>query len=461
MSLFNFLNTEEISIPSEKVAGKVMDSFLANEYPEIYEDEPKQEKDLEDTKIEDTPLNTDPLYKNTYQVGDLFEIQKDNSSTYQIGDQYSINNHDQELNTFPSLTAPMGDVSEFLKNYKPEQLSNVEGVIPEDLYKDLPTLEQAIRNEIPENYEVILQKFYPYIMDYNIHSSGKDISFDALWYLGLGGLGGKTVTWQLGREFRSDAVKKHLDMEKCKCDANHGNTFEISGMLNYAVGHSSEKGYDPPAPMFSLANHPGCRCSVVFSKAANFTDYTSISNDCYGLPTNVPQEIIDKDKKVIFNALPETVFVNAATMPPLYISEKKASLHHTNTRFGSIKLSSSSESINKPIEVRKDNIAILPMGFWNPINEGWLGFALEEDDKYVTAFLVDLMNTVKIRKDVVRYIDTLSESSEELSKDTGFILSEHTLGIFCYQRHNGKNYAYFPEDRAIKEIGEDFTILTF
>jgi hypothetical protein len=422
-NLNSFFDHNSPTILEDKTAGRVMD-FLQNTFPKVF----KKEEEIVAPEV--------PLQEEVKEI-------KEEPNT--------------EFNTIPTNTEPNNTLPEFFKNYKPNEMTNIEGVIPEEHYKDLPTLEQAIRNEIPEHYEAVLNQFYPYLTDYNIHKQGVDISFDALYFLGLGGLGGKQVIWQLGREFYDEHTKKEKDMEHCKCDINHANLFDINTLLNFSMQYANEKGFDPPAPMFGMANHPYCRCSLTFNKSDNFTDYTSIQNGCPGLPQNAPQEDTDKAKKVIFDSIPEVIYINSGTFPPLYITEKTANIHHVTTKYGSVK-KAESEPLNKPISIRKDSIAIMNMGFWTPINQGWVGFALNDLGSYVEVFLVDLMYKVKVKKDNIEYVENLTESSDPLSKDTNFIISDDKLGIFCYKRHDGSLHAYFPEIDNIIEI-ENPTIL--
>lgn len=136
--------------------------------------------------------------------------------------------------------------------------SNIENVLPEEAFKSLPTAEQAINNELPENYEQVINQFFPYITDYNVFGAQYDIAFDALYFLGLGGLGGKTVKWVLGRESLTEEEKKKRDYHNCHCDENNGKEFAINDVLNHAINYASAHGFEPPAPIFGLAGHPNC-----------------------------------------------------------------------------------------------------------------------------------------------------------------------------------------------------------
>jgi hypothetical protein len=179
--------------------------------------------------------------------------------------------------------------------------SNIVDVVPSEYHKDLPSIDNVFKNTIPENYELVLNKFYPYITDRNIYGADYDVSFDALYYLGLGGLGGKYVTWHLNREIYDPALKKKLDYHSCQCDANHTHTFEIDVLLNYAIDYANKHIFSPPAAIYAMAGHPNCKCVLVFDKATNFSGPEDISDSCPGVPSNGTPEQKLQAKKEIFD----------------------------------------------------------------------------------------------------------------------------------------------------------------
>ena len=431
MSLGRFLSQDITEAVEHRSAGKVVD-FLSDPIPSGKKKDTQQGTDQADEEDQEAPIkDTEPTPEETGT-----EEPKE-----------SPDNPDNNIMT--TLTKPSETVSEFLETYKPNEMTNIEGILPEENYKDLPTLEQAIQNKIPENYEVVLNKFYPYILDINAHSGKYDISFDALYYLGLGGLGGKYVTWQLGRETLSEEEKHKRDFHNCHCDVNHGQTFQINDILNHSIEYANEHGFDPPAPMFGMAGHLGCNCSLQFSKSANFTDETSIQDDCPGLPSNGTDEDKRSMKKAIFDSIPEMVYVNYRTFPPLYITEKTAKAHHMNTRYGSIEVVTE-EAVNKPVEIVKNSIAVLPFGFWVPVNADWVGFATKMSQDFIEVFLPELMFKVKVRKKCVKYLDAFDETGSPADKDTTFVMVNGKLGILCYYLKDIP-HVYFPDmDKIIK-----------
>ncbi len=772
MSLGRFLSQDITEAVEYRSAGKVVD-FLSDPIPS--------------GKKKDTQQITDQAYEED-QEAPIKDPEPTPEETGTEEPKESPDNPDNNIMT--TLTKPSETVSEFLETYKPNEMTNIEGILPEENYKDLPTLEQAIQNKIPENYEVVLNKFYPYILDINAHSGKYDISFDALYYLGLGGLGGKYVTWQLGRETLSEEEKHKRDFHNCHCDVNHGQTFQINDILNHSIEYANEHGFDPPAPMFGMAGHPNClidgtriltknglklfpelehddlicsmnpetgimeyvpfntkvsyeysgdmyefksrghhsvvtpnhrvvyrkkygktlyidtaetlistkqffrlprtaeycveessqhdilvarffgwylsegcvskrnngsyqvgiaqykkdnyeriynichelglnpkrganqiyifgeyakyiynlnlgkshekyipefiknlgknaleafleefargdghtrlmrcfgyesqevvyftssvrlrdgiidlllkigkssyfsicrpkgfmgvhkngvyttnydvytirvsrsnnslfynsnsgytdnkssirkiqytglvhcvelskygvfcfeykgsigwtgncNCSLQFSKSANFTDETSIQDDCPGLPSNGTDEDKRSMKKAIFDSIPEMVYVNYRTFPPLYITEKTAKAHHMNTRYGSIEVVTE-EAVNKPVEIVKNSIAVLPFGFWVPVNADWVGFATKMSQDFVEVFLPELMFKVKVRKKCVKYLDAFDETGSPADKDTTFVMVNGKLGILCYYLKDIP-HVYFPDmDKIIK-----------
>ena len=322
--------------------------------------------------------------------------------------------------------------------------------IPENMQQAFPSQEALVSNKIPEGYAEAVQEFSPFILN---TATNVDRSFDILYYLGLGGLGGKTVLWQLGREFLTPEEKQKLDMNDkhhhCYCDGNHGQDFLIEDLLNNAMsaGHN--------APMFTQAGHPNCQCSLIFNKNENFPNgYKDIPDTCPSMPKTNDVALKDKRRQEIFAAIPETFVFQYSTATPLYITNKTAS---TNVR--TVYADASSIQMNRPIRVNQNCIAVKDWGFWQPIPEGSFGIVLNVNGPYAEIYYIDFLCKVKIKKSNINILDNLKEaSSTELNKKVYFIMSEGRLGALAYNR-SGKFNAYFPDTDQIEEIN-DVTILT-
>jgi hypothetical protein len=347
------------------------------------------------------------------------------------------------------------DQKDFEPMISPEEglgaYSNIENVLPPEVYKSLPTAEQALRNELPENYEQVVNEFYPYITDYNVFNSSFDISFDALYYLGLGGLGGKYVTWVLGREHLDEHTKHKLDYRECNCDANAGKTFDIGAVLNEAISYANEKGFDPPAPLFGMARHVGCTCHFEFNKNVNFSSPESISNDCPGVPKTNDINAINQAKRAIWDKIPETVYISSRTFPPLHITQKTAMKYHKDIKFASAP--NSSIASNRPIKIKENCLAFMDFGMWTPIKEGTLGFVLDISGPLAKVFLSSNPYILNIKTSFFDIIEGLTENPNLSLKETYFVMAEGKMGLLCNKR-NGKYYVYFPQQREIRPVYE-------
>lgn len=322
--------------------------------------------------------------------------------------------------------------------------------IPVENQSWFPSLSDTYTNTIPDNYESAVMQFYSLSTDIDPFDTSLDVSFNTLYYLGLGGLGGKYVTWQLGREKLDDASKKSKDMEDCLCDHNHGSTFLIDDLLNNALA-ANFRGYPP---IFTQAKHPGCKCSLIFNKSSNFPNGASdIPDSCPSVPITDDINIKNKRKQEIFNAIPDYFAINSATHPPLFITTKQAS-----TVSRKVFADDSTIKMNRPIRINKKSIAVYPFGFWQAIPEGALGFILNVSGQYAEIFYIDYLCKVKVKRDSISIIDNLiSSSSNIIDKNTYFIMSEGKVGALCYNK-SGKYHAYFPDLDKIKEVS-DITVL--
>jgi hypothetical protein len=97
----------------------------------------------------------------------------------------------------------------------------------------------------------------------------------------------------------------------------------------------------------------------------------------------------------------------------------------------------------RPIRVNKNSVAILPLGFWTAITENSYGFVLGFTGAYAEVFISNLGYKVKIKKELIEEIESLTESDSIIDNDTYFIVSDHKIGILCYT-YEGKYHAYFP-----------------
>lgn len=330
---------------------------------------------------------------------------------------------------------------------------DVENVLPPETYKNLPTAQQVANNQLPENYESVINQFYPYINDYNVFSANYDISFDAVYFLGLGGLGGRYVTWHLGRESLSDEEKHKRDYKNCHCDANNNQTFDIDQLLNYAISYAGQHGFDPPAPMFGMSHHPNCSCYLEFSKATNFPSHTSISDTCPGLPTQVDQKTLDEAKKAIWNNIPNSIYVTSRTFPPLYITQKAANIHHTHTKFASYQelytKKAEAVEISRPVQFNTSCISILPYGMWIPIPEGTYGIVTSVGGGKAKVFVADFQFEVIVKDTQITVLDSLTEGHNVPLKDTYFVMSNDRLGMLC-NKSAGKYLVYFPDSKKME-----------
>lgn len=369
-------------------------------------------------------------YQHEKDNKDLYDTQPAQQQTQQPQPIQSINPEDNDPNGF---------------KFQPFQGLSLQDV-PQENKNDFPSFNDTFTNNIPQNYEEAVMQFYPMTMDnIDIFDQKFDVSFNTLYYLGLGGLGGKYVTWMLGREFMDDSTKHKKDMDKCRCDQNHGQTYLIDDLLNNAM----QAGYKGYPPIFTQSGHPSCQCSLIFNKSQNFPNgYSDISDDCPSLPVTNDKAIKDKRKQDIFNAIPEVFYINSATHPPMFITDKQASTLVLRKVYSD----DSKIEMNRPIRVNKGSIAVKNFGFWQAIPEGSLGFILSTDGAYAEIYYIDYLCKVRIKRSSISIIDNLSASDvTTIDKDTYFIESDGKVGALCYKK-SGKYYAYFPDLDRVKEV---------
>lgn len=236
----------------------------------------------------------------------------------------------------------------------------------------------------------------------------------------------------------------------CNCDSNHGLVFEISDLLNAALA-SGYRGYPP---LYTTAGHPGCLCSLIFNKGQNFTSYMDIPDSCPSVPVTDNVELKNKRKQEIYRAIPEVLYINSATHPPLFITDKKAAWNLADIRYAD----DSTIPMNRPVRINKNSIAVGAFGFWQAIPEGALGFILKAEGAYAEIFYINYLCKVKIKRENISIIDSLHEAAtHDLNKDVFFIMSDGKLAAPCYIK-NGKVHAYFPDQDRIREI-TDYSVL--
>lgn len=316
--------------------------------------------------------------------------------------------------------------------------------VPVENRNDFPSLEDTYSNTIPANYETAIMQFYPMVDDANIFDTKFDVSFNTLYYLGLGGLGGKYVTWMLGREFMGEHEKKRRDMEKCRCDDNHGNTFLIEDLLNNAMA-AGYRGY--PA-IFTQSGHPGCNCVLTFNKAQNFSSADDIPDSCPSIPVTNDVQAKQKRKQEIYNAIPEVLYINSMTHPPFYITGGKEASIKSRMVYADEQI-----KMNRPVRIKKNCIAILPFGMWMPVLEGSNAIILKAEGSYAEIYHIDYSCKLKVRRDVISIVDNLKESGKELGKDVHFVMADGQFGALVNKKE-GKYFVYLPEIDELKEASE-------
>lgn len=316
--------------------------------------------------------------------------------------------------------------------------------VPAENRNDFPSLEDTYSNTIPANYETAIMQFYPMVDDANIFDTKYDVSFNTLYYLGLGGLGGKYVTWMLGREFMDEHEKKRRDMEKCRCDDNHGNTFLIEDLLNNAMT-AGFRGY--PA-IFTQAGHVACNCCLVFNKSQNFTSADDIPDSCPSVPVTNDVKAKQRRKQEIYNAIPEVLYINSMTHPPFYITGGKEAAVKSRSVYADEQI-----QMNRPVRIKKNCIAILPFGMWMPVLEGSNAIILKAEGAFAEIYHIDYSCKLRVRRDVIAIIDNLKESGKELGKDVYFVMADGQFGALVNKKE-GKHFVYLPEIDDVKEASE-------
>lgn len=353
------------------------------------------------------------------------------------------------------------------QTYAPVDLSgysNIEGILPEETYNALPSTEDVMLNTIPEGYEEVVNDFYPVILDYNVFVSTSDISFDALSYMGAMGLGATEVEWVLGRESLSDEEKHKMDYHSCKCDANNGNTFSINDILQESIRYANEKRFSPPAPLYAMAGHPNCQCSLLIRKTHNFPSLDSIPDTCPGLPKTSDINRLREVKNNIWNNIPDTLYINAKTYPPLHISTRTAFTYnrdHIEKYAKKLEEFSSKYAIsyNKPMMVNVNCISILDYGFWIPINAGYVGMLVGILGKKGVIYISEIGYEVKLPLDNLVPIKSLTEADNQSDKDTHFVLCDGKIRVLHSKTPKGYK-VYNPESRSLEDVTQ-FTKLTF
>ncbi len=353
------------------------------------------------------------------------------------------------------------------QTYAPVDLSgysNIEGLLPEETYNALPSTEDVMLNTIPEGYEEVVNDFYPVILDYNVFASTSDISFDALSYMGAMGLGATEVEWVLGRESLSDEEKHKMDYHSCKCDANNGNTFSINDILQESIRYANEKRFSPPAPLYAMAGHPNCQCSLLIRKTHNFPSLDSIPDTCPGLPKTSDINRLRDIKNTIWNNIPDTIYINAKTYPPLHISTKTAFTYNREhiekyARHLSEFHDKYAVTYSKPMVVNVNCISILDYGFWTPINAGYVGMLIGIIGKKGVIYISELGYEVKLSLEALTPIGSLTEATNQSDKDTHFVLCDGKMCVLHSKTSDGYR-VYNPESRSIEDV-KQFTKLTF
>lgn len=296
-----------------------------------------------------------------------------------------------------------------------EGISNLEQELPSFFVEQEPTPEliEEFNQQLPE--QGISPQFREWIEPLpNTYNLKDDNSYNAFIY--LKSLGYKDCVWHLN---------EHHDTVDI-CDEAVGLTFTLDEILINAS-------HTPPSPIFSVT-HPGCKCYLTCIGPQTPKE---IPDNAPGLPLYAKPNEIEQFKDTLFtNLVP--INIDHMTFPP-----EKA---HYSKFYSKSKYSSSvSEEIIKPVKILSSFRAILPLGFFRPVNSGGIGFTLEERGDLYKVFLYQLERTAEVPKELCKEL-VLTPSSLELS--TGEFVSidsSGTVGILLRMHSDNTYDCYVPE----------------